>query len=66
MVKLFDVFGCQVDQVGILAVIPNLFNWIKVRRILQQKEATIQHGRSWGGLPSISTVFLPYGHSIDP
>jgi hypothetical protein len=22
--KLFDLFGCQVDQVGILAVIPNL------------------------------------------
>jgi len=36
VVKLFDVFGCQVDQVGILTVIPNLFNWIKVRRIGRQ------------------------------
>jgi len=32
-VKLFDLVGCQVDQIGILAVIPNLFNWIKVRHI---------------------------------
>ena len=36
VVKLFNVFGCQVDQVGILTVIPNLFNWIKVRRIGRQ------------------------------
>lgn len=36
VVKFFNVFGCQVDQVGTLTVIPNLFNWIKVRRIGRQ------------------------------
>ena len=36
VVKLFDVFGCQVGQIGILAVVPHLLHWIKVRRISGQ------------------------------
>jgi hypothetical protein len=33
VVKFFDVFGCQVGQISILAVVPDLLCRIKVRRI---------------------------------
>lgn len=36
LVKFFDVIGCQVSQIGILAVVPDLLHWIKVRRISGQ------------------------------
>jgi len=36
VVKLFDVIGCQVSQIGILAMVPDLFHRIKVRRIARQ------------------------------
>ena len=51
VVKLFDVFGCQIDQVGVLAVIPNLFNWIKVRRIGRQPFNTDGLGVSFQVFP---------------
>ena len=51
VVKLFNVFGCQVDQVSILAVIPNLFDWIKVRRIGRQPFNTDGPGVSFQVFP---------------
>jgi len=33
VIKFFDVIGCQVSQIGILAAVPDLLHWIKVRRI---------------------------------
>ena len=36
LVKYFDVFGCQVGQISVLAVIPYLLNWIKVRSVGRQ------------------------------
>ena len=35
-VKFLDVFRCQVGQIGILAVVPYLLNWIKVGRVGRQ------------------------------
>lgn len=36
MIEFFDIIGCQVSQIGILAVVPDLLHWIKVRRIARQ------------------------------
>jgi len=36
VVKFFDVFGCHVGQISILAMVPDLLNWIKVGRIGRQ------------------------------
>ncbi len=36
LVKFFDVFRCQVGQIGILAVVPYLLNWIEVGRVARQ------------------------------
>jgi len=36
VVKFFDVFGCQIGQISILAVVPDLLNRIEVRRIGRQ------------------------------
>ena len=31
-VKLFQVFGCQIGQITVLAMVPDLLNRVKVRK----------------------------------
>ena len=46
-VKFFDVFGCQVVQIGIPAVVPDLLHRIKVRRVGRQPFNTDSLGGSF-------------------
>jgi hypothetical protein len=44
VVKLFDVFRCQFDQVSILTVIPNLFNFLAPSlRLLTTPTASVEN-----------------------
>jgi len=58
LVKFFDVFGCQVGQISILAVVPDLLNGVKVRRIGRQPFNT-------DGLGMIFQVPLQYFCPMD-
>jgi hypothetical protein len=51
VVKFFDVLWCQVGQIGILAVVPDLLNRIKVRRIGRQPFNTDGLGMSFQVFP---------------
>jgi hypothetical protein len=62
VVKLFDVFRCQVDQVGILGVIiPNLFNFFASSlRLLTTPTTSVENLPDMGRMIPYTETTLDY------